>query len=235
MRKIEWKESNLSELCLFIRGVTFGKSDGKPSSFKDSIPVLRAGNIQEKLDIENDLVFIPNRLVQEEQLLQHKDIVICLSSGSAHLVGKTAQLDSDFSGTIGAFCGIVRPKNQATAEFLKLWFRSDAFWELRDSLVDGASIQNLKFSQLENKKIKIPVEEQELLDFSRDLQSQLTHVEVMRQATLKQKEAAKALQSTILREVFPWRVGESLPSGWRWEKIKTFATVIRGSSPRPKG
>lgn len=50
----------------------------------------------------------------------------------------------------------------------------------------------------------------------------------MRQAALKQKQAAKALQSAILREVFPWQAGESLPSGWRWEKIGKYAKFKNG-------
>ena len=46
----------------------------------------------------------------------------------------------------------------------------------------------------------------------------------MRQAALRQREAAAAMQGAILREVFPYKEGDELPEGWRWEKIKTAIT-----------
>jgi type I restriction enzyme S subunit len=92
----------------------------------------------------------------------------------------------------------------------------------------GNTFTEITKSQVEKIKICIPEKLEDQIAIARDLQSQLAHVESMRQAALKQKEAAKALQSAILREVFPWRAGESLPSGWRWEKVGKYAKFKNG-------
>jgi type I restriction enzyme S subunit len=70
-------------------------------------------------------------------------------------------------------------------------------------------------------KIEIPFLDDKIKQhkFALAIQSKFEHVENMRQAALKQKEAAKALQFAVLREKFSWRAGEPLPAGWRWEKI----------------
>ncbi|MBU1262902.1 restriction endonuclease subunit S [bacterium] len=216
MKISELEKVRLAKICSFIRGVTFEKSMAKNQPFDNSIPVLRAGNIKDNLDFKNDLLFIPNFIVLKEQILQKGDIVICISSGSPNLVGKSASLESSFYGTVGAFCGIVRPLNENIGKFLKYWFRSNAFWNFRDSITSGVNIQNLQFSKCKNLTIKIPKQEAETISIAAELERKMAEIQKMRQAADRELEAISALPGAILREVFPWKEGDRLPEGWRW-------------------
>ena len=74
-----WKWARLGEVADFIRGVTFDKSDASPFPSEGAVPILRAGNIQRSLDIQNDLVWIPKGNMSDDQLLRKGDIAICMS------------------------------------------------------------------------------------------------------------------------------------------------------------
>jgi len=222
---METNELPMSKLADFYRGVIFDKSDESRNEFPNSIPVLRAGNIQLELDTYNDLIYIPSAVPSKDQIFRKGDIAICISSGSSHLVGKIAPLKTDFKGTIGGFCGIIRPKNELYGKFLKVWLKGPEFKAFRNADASGSSIQNLQFSKLPKIKIQIPKDLKKLEKFLDDTSDKLTSVEEMRQASLKQKQAVEALQGALLREVFQYKKGDELPKGWKWEKVDNLAKV----------
>jgi type I restriction enzyme, S subunit len=169
-----WTAKPLTDVASIIRGVTFDKSKVSDAPTNNSIPVLRAGNIQESLVTDSDLVYVPAELVSNEQKMRRGDLAICMSSGSASIVGKTAHLDSDWNGSVGAFCAIVRFNPNLHHRLGSYWFRSPAFLEWRNRNAQGANIQNLRRTELENLSIPVPpMAEQErivkLLDESDEL------------------------------------------------------------------
>jgi type I restriction enzyme S subunit len=191
----------LGQHCTLVRGVNFQNGDARREGEEDYVPVLRAGNISRTLDLRNDLVWVPNHLVSEEQRLRIGDIAICLSSGSADVVGKTARLDEDWNGTVGAFCGIVRPNSNVDSEYLAHWFRSQQFWKWRDSQARGGSIQNLRFSGLAQLDVSFPPLEEQRRIAGR-LSAQLSILAEARAALEAQLAAAKSLPTAHLRAVF---------------------------------
>jgi type I restriction enzyme S subunit len=191
----------LGDVVDFIRGVGFDKSDVRYEAGYGYIPILRAGNIAEELDCGNDLVWVPERLVAVEQFLQEGDLAICMSSGSAAVVGKTAQLREPWHGSVGAFCGIVRPRTGLSADFLAHWFRGDDFRSWRDGQARGANIQNLRFSELAKLQIpRPPLPEQTRV--AADLTQVLSAVGAARRAAEDRLAAAEALPSAYIRAVF---------------------------------
>ena len=58
-----------------------------------------------------------------------------------------------------------------------------------------------------------------------EMELKMAEVDKMRQAALRQKEAIAAMQGAILREVFPYKEGEKLPEGWRWEMLDNLFTI----------
>ena len=82
----------LSAVAEVIRGVTFDKGEALDSAWSDAVPVLRAGNIADRLLTEHDLVWVPSARVSPEQRMRSGDIAICMSSGSPAVVGKSAQI-----------------------------------------------------------------------------------------------------------------------------------------------
>lgn len=74
-------------------------------------------------------------------------------------------------------------------------------------------------------KIKLPKSKSDQQRIATEIKSKLEKVEQMRQAALKQKEAVEALQGALLREVFPYKEGDELPKGWKWEKLDDVAKI----------
>ena len=194
------KTIKLSEVADFIRGVTFDKSQQQNVATQTNIPVLRAGNIQNQLDTQNDLIFVPREVVADAQLMQLGDIAVCLSSGSPQIVGKSAALTQDWRGTVGGFCGIIRP-NEIEPEFLALWLRGPEYLAWRDEQARGANIQNLRFSELGELELRLPERVQQRQIAAR-LKAQLVEVEAARQAAQVQLSDTRLLRARMLKAFF---------------------------------
>lgn len=151
-----WPTKPLKNIATVVRGVSFDKTQVSDLPSKDTVPILRAGNIQTSLLTDSDLVYVSTQLVSAEQRMRRGDLAICMSSGSPAIVGKTAHLENDWDGSVGAFCAIVRFATTLHHRFGSYWFRSPAFFQWRDSNAKGANIQNLRRSDLECLSIPVP-------------------------------------------------------------------------------
>jgi type I restriction enzyme S subunit len=77
-----------------------------------------------------------------------------------------------------------------------------------------------------------PLDKKEQLKIADSLSKKMASIEQMRQAALMQKAAVEALQGALLREVFPYKEGDELPKGWKWEKLdKIFEEVKNQVQP----
>ncbi len=151
-----WPTRPLGEFAEVIRGVSFDKSQVFDAPGQKLVPILRAGNIQDSLLTDSDLVFVPAHLVSPEQRMRRGDLAVCMSSGSPAIVGKSAHLEADWDGSVGAFCAIVRFREKLHHRFGSYWFRSPAFMQWRDNNAKGANIQNLRRTELENLSVPVP-------------------------------------------------------------------------------
>jgi len=79
---------------------------------------------------------------------------------------------------------------------------------------------NRHYKYLQKLEIPFPPTEREQIKVSQELQRKMNELEKMKQATLRQKDAISAMQGAILREIFPYKEGDKLPAGWKWEKIE---------------
>ncbi len=198
------------------------------------LPVLRAGNIQDFLNLSDDLIWVPKNLISDAQLLSAGDIAICMSSGSRQIVGKTAILDKEWQGAVGAFCGIVRCTEKVNAGFLARWFRTGQYRRWRDKQAAGTNIQNLKFSVLENMAIPLPpLTEQKRIAVMLD--GQMAAVERARKAAEEKTAAARALPSALLRSAFSPAESGRLPNGWEIVRITDVCKIIRDRPLQFKG
>jgi len=165
-----WPTAQLSQgIADVVRGVTFSQGDTIHESREGFLPVLRAGNIAERLETERDLVWVPDRFVSDRQRLRKNDIVMCTSSGSALVVGKTAIAEADFDGSWGAFNAVLRSTSAVVPRFLYYWLQSNGFKAWRDRQAKGANIQNIRHSELANLAMPFPAKSEqsrivELLD-----------------------------------------------------------------------
>ncbi len=116
---------------------------------------MRANNIGNEINFD-DLVYVPQRLVSEDQRLKVNDIVIAMSSGSKSVVGKAAQLRSRFDGTFGAFCAVARPDPVVDAQFLGWFLQTKEYRQRVSDDSKGSNINNLKRDDILGVPFRLP-------------------------------------------------------------------------------
>lgn len=210
----------LGEIASIVRGVTFSKSDAVNQPADGHLPVLRAGNIQDSLVLDDDLVYVPREKVNEKQILRQGDIIICTSSGSSEVVGKTARAIHDWQGSFGAFCaGIRARRNKCDPSFLFYYLRSPQFrlWTQRSS---GANIKNIRKSELDLFKVPLPA-----LSEQRRIAAILDKADDIR----RKREQALNLTDRLLQSAFLEMFGDpvSNPKGWPVVKLGDCAEEVR--------
>lgn len=152
-----WTQVPVGELAQLIRGVVYQKDKAGDKSQPGYIPILRAANIQEEgLVLGQNLVFVPEKDVKAEQLLQPGDVVVCMSSGSRELVGKAAPLEEPWRGACGAFCAVVRFKSGFEPKWGRYFFRSDNYRRLIQAAAAGVNINNLRYDALAQLRLPVP-------------------------------------------------------------------------------
>ena len=158
----KWVSIPLTDICRFVRGVTYSKSDARGLPGTGVIGVLRANNIQSGVLNVSDMVYVPRHLVAEEQIIQPGDVVVATSSGSASVVGKAAQVRDLSDLAFGAFCGLLRPSAEMSARYFGYYFQSQEYRSKASEVARGVNINNLKRSHFDEFHIAIaPRDEQE--------------------------------------------------------------------------
>lgn len=139
-----------------IRGVSYKKSDVSEVPKEGYIPLLRANNIQAGKLVFSDVIYVKKELVKDNQLIKKGDIVIAASSGSKEVVGKSGQAHSDYDCSFGAFCKLIRAKENINPRFLGYFFKTDYYSSSISNSVNGANINNLRNEHIDNLLIPIP-------------------------------------------------------------------------------
>ena len=128
----------------YVRGVTYKAAVDLHEELNDgSYVLLRANNIQDGELRFDDVQYVDRTKVKQKQLLRRGDILFCASSGSKGLVGKAALVRENMPVTFGAFCCVLRPKENE-AEYLAHYFQSQQYRRAIEKVCSGSNINNLK-------------------------------------------------------------------------------------------
>lgn len=138
------KLERLGNKIIQVRGISYKPNDISAIPLPDYVPVLKANNIQEEGIDTNNLIYIHKNKVKPEQFIKKGDLLLAASSGSKEIVGKNIYFESDFNGSFGAFCKLVRPKNHINPRYLATFFKSVPYKRHIRKLLSGALINNLK-------------------------------------------------------------------------------------------
>jgi len=220
-----WRIAKLSQEGKFIRGVSYNKDDLLLESDEESITLLRANNIQKTLYLK-DFQHLNKSSVKDIQLLTYGDILLAMSSGSKHLVGKNIFIDKDLLNySFGAFCSVFRSDNISKSKYISKFFQSSYF---KNSLsLNGTNINNLRTSDMLNIKIPIPpLPQQEKIVKVLDISSALIE---------KQKELITNYD-LFLKSKFIEIFGDikNNPYGFDIEPLSNFGKIITGNTPPRK-
>jgi type I restriction enzyme S subunit len=213
----------LNQVMNQIRGLSYDKKDVSNNQVNGSIPVLRAGNIQDTRIIYDDLVFVPKEIIKEKQFLRYGDILIAASSGSISIVGKAAMFRENFEITFGAFCKVLRPdKSKIDFEYFKHFFETDYYKRTIKSLAEGANINNLKTEHFDELEIPLPPLEQQ-----KKIAAILDAADANRQLT----KALIAKYDELTQSLFLDMFGDPVKNEKGWE-VKELGSLLEITSSK---
>lgn len=153
----KWASARVGELAEAIRGLTYKKEQARAHAGDGLAPLIRATNIQDgRVLLEDNLVFVPEILIRNDQWLQPGDIVLASSSGSASVVGKSASILHPWHGTFGAFCIVLRPSKQLDARYFAHFIASPRVRARWSALAAGTNINNLKSAHVGETEVPLP-------------------------------------------------------------------------------
>ena len=208
---VGWATTTVGEVATLIRGITYKKDQTSKIPQQNLKPILRATNINGVLNYE-DLVFIPENLISSEQFIKAGDIIFAMSSGSKHLVGKSARSRFDYDGSYGAFCSLLRPCESVCKDFLYYVFQNNKFRRLISEVAKGSNINNLKREHINDFEIQLPplAEQHRIVAKIEALFSELDKgIESFKTA----REQLKIYRQALLKHAFSGKLTEQ----WRAE------------------
>ncbi len=220
-----WTLSTIGEVAEVIRGVTYSKVDTLLEDEIDSVPLLRATNLEVDCIDFDDLVYVPKRVVKAQQYLQLNDILLASSSGSISVVGKSAQVIKINGETFGAFCTVIRPKS-VLPKFLAYWVQSPQIRDHWSATARGSNINNLKPSDIATSEIPIPPidEQHKIVEMLEEYLSRTEKALIgLKQAKVKGAQFQSSLLQTAFNGNLKAHVGETkteLTDGWEVRRLE---------------
>ena len=196
-----WEEKTLGEVCSFNRGLTYKKSDEVSLS---SNVVLRANNIDlstNSLNFDELKYLSPNFEIPADKKVQKDCLLICTASGSKSHLGKVALIDKDYGYAFGGFMGLLLPDKFIDSHYLFYALTSKPYFDFVSHLTDGANINNLKWSQLQDFKLIIPPlpEQKRIVE---KLDKIFANIDKAKSQTEKNLQNAKDVFSSYLNNIF---------------------------------
>jgi type I restriction enzyme S subunit len=215
----EWKWEKVSSIAKLFRGINYTKDVASNIPFQEGLPILRGNNINGELNFD-DLVYVPKALIKKEQLIRKDDIIFAMSSGSKHLVGKSAVAKDDFNGSYGAFCALLRICEDVNKKYVSYVFKGSSYRKLISEIAKGTNINNLKREHILDFELPLPPKPTQLAIVSKieELFSELDNgIENLHTAQLQ----LKTYRQAVLKWAFEGKLtnenveeGE-LPEGWK--------------------
>lgn len=257
-----WEINKLIEVAKLIKGVTYKKDEAIKEPKKDFIGILRANNINKTI-VLNDIVYVPKKRINVEQIIKKGDILIAMSSGSKDLVGKAAQANKDYEYSFGTFCGVIRPSESINKKYLGFYFQTKKYRHYVSYISKGVNINNLKRTHIEDMIIPCPdiLLQQKIVSKIEELISELDNgVEELK----KVKAQLKIYRESVLNAAFTGKLSSEfrilnselrtrkvpdivisgktgiqkneLPKEWKKLKLKDLSVLItKGASPKWQG
>ncbi|QOJ09955.1 restriction endonuclease subunit S [Nitrosomonas sp. H1_AOB3] len=139
-----------------VRGIAYKPDEIADTPFENSVPLLKANNITDDGLDSSSLIYIAADKIKSEQFIRAGDLLLAASSGSKKAIGKNAHFPESFSGSFGAFCKVVRPKNGLHSDYLKHFFKTRYYRSSIEKAVQGANINNLRNEHLDDLEISLP-------------------------------------------------------------------------------
>jgi type I restriction enzyme S subunit len=137
-----WDVLSINNMASSCRGVTYNNNDLLPTP-DDGVLVLRGNNIQNNnLVYDNNVAYIPENLISNDQHIKKYDILLTMSSGSKEHVGKCTMFQNDSPHTFGAFLSKFTPHSDKVY-FVFQSMLTSYFKQKIKAICSGTGINNL--------------------------------------------------------------------------------------------
>ncbi len=221
-----WKWETLDNITTNIQ---YGISKSSTSN-KVGPRLLRITDIQDGKVDWNKVPFCECNSNEEKQyLLENNDIVFVRTGATT---GKSFLLNNPENTLFASYLIRVQcNKELVNPKYLYTFFQTPIYWNHINQKSRGGTLAGFNASMLSNIEIPLPPTLTDQLAIAADLERRMAHVEKMRGAALRQKEAIAAMQGAVLREVFSYKEGDELPEGWKWFKLKQLGSLSQGGTP----
>jgi len=205
------KFKRLGEKIIQVRGISYKPNDISAIPMPDYVPILKANNIKEEGLDTSDLIYIHKSKIKPEQFIKTGDLLLAASSGSKDIVGKNIYFESDFEGSFGAFCKLVRPKENINSRYLATFFKSLPFKRHIRKLLSGALINNLKNEYIDS--LLIP-------DISDSDQLHIANLLSKAENLIAQRKESIRLLDEFLKSTFLEMFGDPIANKKKWKSLQ---------------
>ena len=219
-----WEYKKLGEVAAFYRGLTYTGKD--EVDFSNNV-VLRSNNVdlvRNTLNL-NELKYISDEItIPKDKMVKKGSILMCMSNGSKQHIGKVAYINKDYNCAFGGFMGLIIPnENYIIPKLLYYYCCSCTFKQFVLSIVNGANINNLRFSDLSNKTVPIP-----FFSIQSVILSELDMITEMISKYDEQLKELYKLSQSIFYEMF----GDPMENekGWEMSTIEMTCIIKSGNS-----
>lgn len=217
-----WEYKKLGEVAAFYRGLTYTGKD--EVDFSKNV-VLRSNNVdlvRNTLNL-NELKYISDEItIPKDKMVKKGSILMCMSNGSKQHIGKVAYINKDYNCAFGGFMGLIIPnENHIIPKLLYYYCCSCTFKQFVLSIVNGANINNLRFSDLSNKTVPIP-----FFSIQSVILSELDKITEMISKYDEQLKELDKLSQSIFYEMFGDPVENE--KGWEVKIISDVSTYFNG-------
>ena len=216
---MSWEYVKVKNVAMQIRGVSYNKEQSSEYSNTGYVPILRAHNIDGGAINYDNLVYVPDEVVSDNQYLKQFDIVIAASSGSINLVGKAGIFNDMRHVSFGAFCKVLRPNLSIVDPwYFHYFFQTDNYKRSIANLASGVNINNIRNEHLDELELPLP-----------DIYTQKRIAAVLIEADtlIRKRKQAIAKLDELVQSVFFEMFGEpsSNPMGWEIRDFDYFAKI----------
>lgn len=204
------KLERLGEKIIQVRGISYKPNDISTIPMPDYVPILKANNIKEDGLDTSDLIYIHKSKIKPEQFIKRGDLLLAASSGSKEIVGKNIYFESDFEGSFGAFCKLVRPNENINPRYLATFFKSVSYKRHIRKLLSGALINNLKNEYIDS--LLIP-------DISDSAQLHIANILSKAENLIAQRKESIRLLDEFLKSTFLEMFGDPATNSKGWKNL----------------
>jgi type I restriction enzyme S subunit len=218
---MEWIELPIKKTGDIVTGNTPSRSEEK--YYGGNIPWIKPEDLDTDFYIKTSSEYLTEDGAQKARLLPENSILVsCIGNiGKMAIAGCQLATNQQINSVV--------PKDEYDPVFLA---HSIKYSLSNEKNINIALVSILNGGDFGKVKVRLPKTKNEQKRLGILIQNKLVKIEQMRQAALKQKEAVEALQGALLREVFPFKEGDELPKGWKWEKLdKIFEEVKNQVQP----